>query len=173
MNNVIKSFVATLILTFALSMSYGQKTIELRIDSTNDTLLVLSDNGETERGNIFGRTVIWTIADKQIDSFYLIAKTFEYYPFNTRLDRVYETTKKLTVERGADTGEWYYEIKWKKRNGNVYGLDPKIRVKPGISTFAALLAIVGLIIMTITSIVLYRKFQGAKTRLTEIEQQHK
>ena len=161
MNHVFKATFLTVMLTMALIAVFGQQRIYLSVDSTNDTVLILSDRGRTPVRR--HDKVSWIINSNKIISFALRAKPNNSNIFTTNPEGPQAPRLDLEVAYWVRPlgGDWNYSIDWIDAHHNQRHYDPKIAVKPMLGIANSIL-LFGLIITSITALVFYRKW--AKTR---------
>ena len=169
MNHVLKLTNLTILLTMALVTAFSQKPIYLGIDSANDTVLTLSDNGLTTLGRVFNRDVFWQINDARIQKFEIVPKfPIDGDPFTERPNRPHTNRLPLRVRSNGRLGYWYYSIDWVDTHGNSHHSDPKIAVNP-IRPLVDTILLIGFAITAVTSILFYRKWSRAKLVSTQNE----
>lgn len=173
MKHVSKTILLTFIFALVLITGFGQKRIQLSIDPTNDTLLVVSP-GQTGLGNFVNRKVYWEATDARIASFEIVPKYGTGDPFEDRPGRSHSNKVYARVRFGTgDLGDWWYTIKWTNTASAIHYLDPKITVQPIGSPFTGILLMVGLVASLIAAIVFYRNWQNAERRLAEVKRQNR
>jgi hypothetical protein len=166
MNHAPKLLFVTLMLTMVLSAAFAQRAIELTVDPSNDTVLVLSDGGQTNLGNFLNRKVSWIIKDPaKIQSFQIIPKFGMSDPFTERPGRPHGNRLDETVNLLNRTGDWYYKIVWKDAASMSHLVDPKIAVRPITTPLLEIIIILGLITTAILSVIFFNKWQIAKANL--------
>lgn len=165
MNYFIKLIFVTLMLTMVLSFTFGQKRIGLTVDPANDTVLVLSDGGETTLGSVLDRSVYWEIADPKILSFQIVPKHDINDPFTERPGRPHGNRLDSKVRLFKWPVVWEYSIKWVHNASGLHTHDPKIAVKPIVPLFLDMLISFAFIITSITSVIFYRKWRAALAKL--------
>ncbi len=149
----------------ALTITFGQKKVELKIDPKTGDL----SYPNTPQVGLFGG-VVWVINDSQIKSFQIVEKQDNpRYIFNQPLPKVQDTSlhMKLKPIFRFNGFEWEYGIKWKDKEDQLHDYDPKIAVKPIVS-LAELLLLLGFVITLTTSIVFFRKWRKTENRLAEL-----
>lgn len=169
MNHISKSIFVTLMLTMILTITFGQKIVELKIDPKTGDL----SYPNTPRVGLFGG-VVWVIKDPQIKSFQIVEKPGNpRYIFTEPLPTVQVPILRRKLNFQTRGFEWEYGIKWiDKATEQSHYYDPKIAVKPLVS-LAELLLLLGFIVTLITSIVFFRKWRSAEAKLAKNSQQNK
>ena len=164
MNHVSKLIFVTLISTFALNSSFGQTdTIELNLNPGTETL---HDPGTIKVYK--GETVYWKIkASENIRSFNVkgAGHPFTMPPPDPNNDYIWI---KRVVQRDGPY-EWKYKIFYRLRSnpGRRREIDPKIAVKPSPIAPTPIIILLGLLVMTITSIVFFSLWRVTAGKLAK------
>lgn len=164
MNYVSKSIFVTLMLTLALAATFGQKEVELRLDSGGK----LVEPETPEAGWLGG--VLWVIKKgEKIKSFKIEEESGNTrYIFTKSLPKVEDTSLHMKINFHLKGCLWQYRIIWTGMAGEPHTYDPKIAVKPLVGSIDLLL-LLGFIVTSITSIMFSSKLRNAKLKIVVLE----